>query len=171
MSADAGAIVFNTVLRFPTNLYQSGRRSFHYRFGSDIPARIDGSPIEVATADNESSTSGDGTVGVPADGSYGFFSMATVNVGASGDIEVVPSIAGSGNGRAVICQTNPADGTCIADPGASVTLQMAASETATFAVFVRSQEPVVFDPARNRVNLSFVDAAEVNRGRTSLALR
>lgn len=117
------------------------------------------------------SASDDGTVRVPGNDGYGFFSMATTNVGADSEIDVIPSITGNPDGEALVCRTDPLAGTCTAQPSASVSLVMGAAETATVAVFVRVAESFEFPPALNRVSISFVDSDGTNRGRTSLALR
>ena len=46
-----------------------------------------------------------------------------------------------------VCQTNPATGACLAAPDNSVTTQINARATPTFAVFMTGQGPVAFDPA------------------------
>ena len=116
------------------------------------------------------SSENDGTMTVPSDGSFGFFSVATTNVGATDMISVEPLVSGVDGATALVCQTDPG-GSCLANPVPVVTLEMVAAETATFGVFVRSSEGLMFDPARNRVRVEFADSAGLKRGRTSLAVR
>jgi hypothetical protein len=116
----------------------------------------------------------DGIVNIPAGGNgLGFFAVATVNVGSSGQIT-----ASADTGSAVlpvslvICQTNPATSQCLAAPAATVTTQINANDTPTFAIFVQGQGvPVPFDPANNRIFVRFKDGNGVTRGSTSVAVR
>jgi len=71
----------------------------------------------------------------------------------------------------MVCETNPATGACLAAPAPSVTTQIDANETPTFAVFVSATGAVPFDPANNRVSLRFKDAGDITRGATSVAVR
>ena len=117
------------------------------------------------------STENDGTMTVPPDGSFGFFSMATTNVGATDTIRVEPLVSGIDAASALVCETDTTTGACLADPVPALTLEIVSGETSTFGVFVRSTQEAIFDPTHNRVRVEFSDAAGVNRGRTSLALR
>jgi hypothetical protein len=111
----------------------------------------------------------DGTVTVA---STGAFAVATVNVGASGNIT-----ASADTGSAVLpvtislCQTDPATGQCISAVGPSVTTQINANATPTFGIFVQGGGPVPFDPSANRIFVRFKDDGGVTRGSTSVAVR
>jgi hypothetical protein len=103
----------------------------------------------------------------------GAFSVASANVGAAGLITVQPD---TGNVNLpltlTICQTNPQTGTCISGaPGLSVTTQINAGETPTFAIFGAAQSAIPFDPANNRVFVRYRDQGGVVRGSTSVAVR
>ena len=117
-----------------------------------------------------------GIVNIPGTGGTGFFSVASVNVGVSASISVVAD-TGAADLPVVItlCETNPADGTCInpAMPGPEpVVTDIDANGTPTFAIFVTAAgDAVPFDPAGNRVFVSFEDGGSVVRGSTSVALR
>jgi len=70
-----------------------------------------------------------------------------------------------------LCQTNPANGACLASPTPTVTTQINAGQTPTFAVFVKANGTVPFDPAVNRIAVRFRDAGGAIRGATSVAAR
>jgi hypothetical protein len=114
----------------------------------------------------------DGIVNIPGATGTGVFSVATVNVGASGGI-TASADTGSGSPPVGIslCQTNPATGACLAPPGGSVAVQINANATPTFGVFVTGTAPVPFDPGKNRIFVRFKDAGSVTRGATSVAVR
>jgi hypothetical protein len=69
-----------------------------------------------------------------------------------------------------VCQTDPAGG-CVGATAPTIALPVAASATATFAVFVASSGRVSFDPAHHRIFVRFTDGAGVSRGSTSVAAR
>jgi virginiamycin B lyase len=99
------------------------------------------------------------------------FAVATVNVGASA------SITASANTGAVslplaisLCQTDPASGQCTSSVGPSVTTTINANATPTFAIFATASGTVPFDPANNRIFVSFSDAGGTIRGSTSVAV-
>jgi hypothetical protein len=135
-------------------------------------------PDVVALAATQGNT---GIVNIPGVTGAGAFAVATVNVGAGGSI-IVSADTGSGTaavqaGQAVLpvtltlCQTNPATGVCLGDPTPTVTTQINSGETPTFAVFVKGNGLVPFDPATNRVAVRFRDAGGAIRGATSVAVR
>jgi hypothetical protein len=107
--------------------------------------------------------------GVPGAGA---FAVAAVNVGTS-----APITASADTGSAplaialALCQTQPTTGLCLSPVGPSVTTQINAGDTPTFAVFVASTGSVPFDPAVNRIFVRFKDAGGVTRGSTSVAVR
>jgi hypothetical protein len=113
----------------------------------------------------------DGVVNIPGTNGTGAFSLATVNVGASGTITVS---ADTGSAtlpvNTLLCQTNPATGQCNSAIGPSVTTQINANATPTFGIFVQGG-PVPFDPAANRIFVRFKDGGNVTRGSTSVAVR
>ena len=97
--------------------------------------------------------------------------MATVNVGASGNITATADTGGAALPvNLFICQTNPGTGVCLASPAGSVTTVINANTTPTFAVFVQGNGTVAFDPAANRIFVRF-SSGGVTRGSTSVAVR
>jgi hypothetical protein len=110
-------------------------------------------------------------VNIPGATGTGAFAVATVNVGVSG------SITGSADtGSATLpvniflCQTDPATGQCISAIGSSVTTQINANATPTFAIFAQGSGNLPFDPAANRIFVRF-SSGGVTRGSTSVAVR
>ena len=117
-------------------------------------------------------TTNDGIVNVPGTTGTGAFAVATVNVGASGNIT-----ASADTGSATLpvnislCQTDPATGQCISVIGPSVTTTINANATPTFGIFLQGNGNVPFDPAVNRIFVRFKDGGGVTRGSTSVAVR
>jgi hypothetical protein len=70
-----------------------------------------------------------------------------------------------------LCQTDPASAQCISAIGPSVSTQIDANATPTFAIFVQGSGIVPFDPAGNRIFVVFRDSGNVTRGSTSVAVR
>src|SRR5262245_4945558 len=114
----------------------------------------------------------DGIANIPGTNGTGAFAVATVNVGASGNI-----MASADTGSATLpvsiflCQTDPLSGQCISPINTSVTTVINANTTPTFAVFVRGSGNVPFDPAANRIFVRFKDSGNMTRGSTSVAVR
>ena len=95
--------------------------------------------------------------------------MATVNVGTSGSITATVDTGNASLPVSVfMCQTNPQSGACLGVPAATVTVQINAGSTPTFAVFVQGGATLPFDPADNRVFVRFKEAGGVTRGRPAL---
>jgi len=116
--------------------------------------------------------SNNGIVDLAGAAGAGAFAVATVNVGAAGAVTVSADTAGVGLPVSLnVCETNPVTGACLAPPGPSVGRQIGANETPTFGVFVSASAIVPFDPATNRVQVSFTDPGGAVRGRTSVAVR
>ncbi len=117
--------------------------------------------------------SGDpGIVDIAGATGAGAFAVATVNVGASASITASADTGSASLPVSLsVCATNAATGQCLADPAATVTRQINAGDTPTFAVFVQGSGVVPFDPANNRVFVRFKDAGAVTRGATSMAAR
>jgi hypothetical protein len=103
-------------------------------------------------------------------GESGAFSVASVNVGASGSI-IVSADTGSAAlplGLA-LCQTNPATGECLGAPQPSITLPINALATTTFSVFLTANGVVADDPSANRIFVRFRQGA-LTRGSTGVAV-
>jgi hypothetical protein len=69
-----------------------------------------------------------------------------------------------------VCQTNPANGQCLAPPASSIGVSLAAGATPTFSVFATASSAVPFAPGGSRIFLRFSDAAGQPHGATSVAV-
>jgi hypothetical protein len=113
----------------------------------------------------------DGIVHVTGAPMQGAFAVATINLGASASIT-----AAATTGIATLpvtitlCQTNPQSGQCLQPPSASATTTVVANATPTFAIFVSASGTVPFDPADNRIFVTFTDGTNAVRGETSVAV-
>jgi hypothetical protein len=113
----------------------------------------------------------DGTLHLPGASGTAAFATATVNVGAGGTIT-----ASTNTGSAMlpltltICQSNPANGQCLAPPAASVMTTINANATPTFSIFGTASGAIPFDPANSRVFVTFSDSGNAVRGETSVAV-
>lgn len=145
----------------PSSLEISGVNSLRLSFSS-TPA-----PDLIAIGSTVGNT---GILDIPAGGSAAF-AVATANVGAAGTMTLRPVATGDLSLDLTICETNPATGACMADRSASLTRTYASNETASFAVFARSEDSVPFTPATRRVFLEAVDDGGISRGSTSVAVR
>jgi len=98
--------------------------------------------------------------------------VATVNVGADAAI-IVSADTGSASlpVTIIVCQTIPSTGECLTSASSSITSQINANATPTFAIFVKGKGQVSFDSAKNRIFVRFKDAGGVTRGATSVAVR
>jgi len=114
----------------------------------------------------------DGIVNIPGLTGTGFFTVASVNVGAASTITATADMGSVPPLAAIsLCQTNAAS-VCLAAPAGSVTLPIAAGATPTFAIFVTGTgAPVPFLPGQNRIFVRFKDADGNTRGSTSVAVR
>jgi hypothetical protein len=116
--------------------------------------------------------SGDGIVTIPASASVGFFTVASINLGASDQLTVT---ADTGDVlipvTLTLCETNSTTSECLATPSPSVTTRIDAKATPTFAVFVSASAPVGFEPENNRAIVRFQDGDDIDRGSASVAIR
>ena len=116
--------------------------------------------------------SGGGILDIPGTTGSAAFVVASVNLGAGASIKVV---AGTGDAALPltlqVCETNPVTGACLATPSSSVTTTIAADATPTFGIFATGTGTIPFAPAINRINVRFLDADNVNRGETSVAVQ
>jgi hypothetical protein len=114
----------------------------------------------------------DGIVNIPGTNGTGAFAVATVNVGVGGSITASADTGSASLPLNIfLCETNPATAQCISAIGPSVTTQINANATPTFAILVQGSGVVPFDPATNRVFVRFKDSGNVTRGSTSVAVR
>lgn len=119
-------------------------------------------------------TSNDGIVAVPnIIGQSAAFSVAAVNIGASGTITataergpLTPAVT------LLVCRTDSA-GQCRPGegPASQVSTNIANGETALFAVFLQNAGPIPFDPANNRVFLRLRNSNAITVGATNVAVR
>jgi len=112
----------------------------------------------------------DGVVALPVGGGAGFFSVASVNLGTSTELNVRPVVLGAPLDGISICQTNPVTSVCLQEASAWVSTNVEAGETPTFAVFVSHSTDVEFAPGENRIVVQFEDNSGIVRGRTSVAV-
>ena len=111
---------------------------------------------------------------IPGASGSGALAVAAANVGASAPITVTADTGGVPLPVAMaLCQTNPGNGQCVNPvvPAPSVTLQVNASETATFTIFVQAGAPVAFSPGVNRIYVRFKTQAGGTVGSTSVAVQ
>src|SRR5262249_2418769 len=102
----------------------------------------------------------------------GVFAVATVNVGAGGQITVSADTGGANLPITIfVCQTNPATGVCLGQLGPTVTTQINAVQTPTFAIFLQGTGNVAVDPGNKRIVVRVKDGGGVTRGATSVAVR
>ena len=113
----------------------------------------------------------DGILHLPGPAGTGAFAVATVNVGIGGLITASANTGPIALPLALsICQTDPVIGVCISPIGPSVSVQINAGATPTFAIFATASGAIVLDPATNRIFVVFADGGSVVRGRTSVAV-
>jgi outer membrane protein assembly factor BamB len=116
--------------------------------------------------------SGNGTLQIPlTPGGAAAFAVASINVGAGAGLTVSTDLGGAALPAIVaVCQTNPANGQCLAPPAASVAVTIGAGATPTFSVFATASGTIPFAPGVSRVFLRFTDAAGAPHGSTSVAV-
>ena len=113
--------------------------------------------------------SGNGIVTIPqSTGGAAAFAVATVNVGTAGSVTVSTDAASPVT--ATLCQSDPTTAACLAPPTASVNVDFTAGATPTFSVFLTASAPLALDPAKNRLAVTFADAAGDVLTRTSVAV-
>lgn len=114
-------------------------------------------------------TPNNGTLFLGGTGGRGAIGLAAVNIGSSAPV----TLRAVTNGVSVtMCETTGnANGACLSAPQASLNFTHDQNSVRTFTVLVRgSGQAVANDPARNRVQLEFVDGGGVVRGSTSVAV-
>ena len=118
--------------------------------------------------------SNDGIVALPSLNGSNVFSLASANVGATGELTVT---ADTGSAELpldiLLCETNPASGVCVnptSPTSEAVTTTIAAGGTPTFALFVTARGPVALDPASRRIFVRFRDREGIIRGSSSVAV-
>jgi hypothetical protein len=118
-------------------------------------------------------SSNNGVVELPAGGGAAAFSVATVNLRSLGTVVATP--VGSAGLPSLdtleICRTNAATGACETARAANQSVLMNTDETATFAVFVRSNSGIANDPAGHRIFVHFTTPGGQSIGATSVAVR
>jgi hypothetical protein len=116
-----------------------------------------------------------GILDLPASGGFTAFATAAVNIGAPGVAHVHPTTDDQLLPvEALICETEPASGRCLAAPAQSVAPSIATNETRTFSIFVRNVPGarIPFDPGSFRVTVRMTapDGVQIY-GATSVAVR
>lgn len=119
-----------------------------------------------------STLSGDGIATAPLSAATAF-SVSAVNIARSGTLTVAADDGGAGLPLTItICETNPGTGACTSARAASVDVSFDTDVTKTFSVFVRGQgSAVAFNPAVNRVFVTFENSGGATVGATSVAVR
>ena len=113
--------------------------------------------------------SANGIVELPQDNQFGFFAVATINLGRTATIRITTVTMGAAVDNALVCETDPVTAVCITDLLPEIETVVTAGATPTFGVFLSSQDAVAFDPAANRLVVTFSEAGFV-RGSTSVAI-
>ncbi len=104
-------------------------------------------------------------------GGVGAFAIATSNVGSAGSITFSADTGGVNVPVVLsVCQTNSLTGACLAQPAPTVTTNIGAGETSTFAVFASTNSGIPLDAKDNRVFGRFTDGSGTPRGATSVAI-
>ncbi len=133
-----------------------------------LTASTDSVPDVIALAATQS---GDGVLDLPASGDFGAFSVASINLGAADDMRVRARASGQALTDILLCETQPDTGACLNPPASLVSTLIGSGAAPTFSIFARSESPVSFDPAGNRLIVEIVDSTGEIRGRTSVAVR
>jgi sugar lactone lactonase YvrE len=134
-----------------------------------VDLAMSATPVADIIALSATST-GNGIVEVP-NGAAAAFAVASTNVGVTAPITVsVDTGAASLPVAALICQSNPSTGQCLASPAASVSLSYAGGTTPTFSIFLQANGPIAFSPATARVVVRFEDSGGGLHGSTSVAI-
>jgi Fibronectin type III domain len=116
----------------------------------------------------------DGVLHIAGNTGAAAFAVATVNMGASASITAYVSTFDASVPLPLvlaICETNPATGQCISTAGGSVTTQINAKATATFAIFVGSTASIPFSPIQSRIFVGFLTPNGEMAGSTSVAVK
>ena len=167
----------------PTQSFPATEVQLNYDCANTDPAQITSgvNTVNILAASNPTpdvvaitlTTTGDGIAHIPGATGSVAFAMATVNVGASGDITLTTDTNGVDLGTNVsLCQTDPLTAQCLASPSAELTLNIAAGATPTFSIFVTGTAVIPLDPAVNRLNIRFFQggAGATQVGQSSVAL-
>jgi hypothetical protein len=114
---------------------------------------------------------GDGILNLPGTSGSNAFSVATVNTGGTDTITATPETTVALPVALSICETDPNDGTCLSAAASSTTSTVNAGFTPTYSVFATATGTVPFDPAVNRIVVTFTDGGGAVRGSTSVAVQ
>lgn len=114
----------------------------------------------------------DGVIDIAGQNRFDAFAIAGINIGVAGTFNVTAqSTNAAAPVTALLCETNPATGTCLAAPAAMVSSTLATNAIGTYGVFVLRTGALPFDPAGNRLRLRFTDASALVAGQTGVAAR
>jgi len=105
-------------------------------------------------------------------GGSGVFAVASDNIGVADQITAAIDYNGATLPvAAVLCQTNPSNGQCLATPASSVTVgNFANGATPTFSIFLTATGAIPFNPGSSRAFFRLLDAGGAEHGATSVAL-
>ena len=115
-----------------------------------------------------------GVLSIPDIAAPGAFSVASVNLGASGGVTATATANSQGVPLPLtltLCETD-LSGACINPlvPAETVTTMVETEDTSTFSVFVSASEVIDFAPGSNRITVEFRDDIDVVRGSTGVAV-
>jgi len=116
----------------------------------------------------------DGIVDIPGLNGTGVFAIAAVNIGNGGICCMLHTDTAAPNVTLSICQTDPANATCLQPPVQGLLRwNSAPGQPATFSVFAKGSGNVPFNPATNRIYVTFKDFALFfpDLGLTGVAVR
>ncbi len=115
--------------------------------------------------------SNDGYARISGPMGAGLFVTSTVNIGAAATLTARVRLLDAATAlTATVCQTNPANGVCLAPPAANISTTFANNVPTTWAAFLQATGDIPNDPARYRILFEYVDAGGVVRGSTSTAV-
>ena len=95
----------------------------------------------------------------------GAFAIASINVGATGNLTVIADAGGAVLPMSVLlCPTDPMTGQCLQALASSLPVTIAAGATPTFSALVSATAPVAFAPATARIFVRFIDGSGQSHG-------
>ncbi|MGB8841988.1 MAG: NHL repeat-containing protein [Aliidongia sp.] len=114
-----------------------------------------------------------GIVVAPVGGAAAF-AVSSVNLGDGEPVVVSVNTGATALPlKLTICQTDPANGQCLAPPAASAALNFSELQTPTFSIFVQPFNEIPFAPANSRIFVDFKFATDTGTnlvGSTSVAV-
>jgi hypothetical protein len=111
-----------------------------------------------------------GVVRLPSTSGAGFFTASAINIGAPGTITARVRAPEGIAATITICETD-SGGICLAARSDSTTRAVGTNDIVFYAVFVRANGEIPFNPAATRLILELSDDTGAVRGATSVAVR